>query len=324
MEENLPLDHLRPLLKKIVDGFGFLGLGGSGGLHLALVEDLVGCAGRKGVEPEGDLGELDGHPVLVHPVDDAFQEDAAHNVPVVELFRIQGPAQLLGRLEDGLADRLDPGFQRRAVRGVPRPVHRGLDLAHTLQHLVCQVVHQRDQEVSAPHGRVADLEIEDARRRVKALELFEALGLGAAGAPQLRDGGLEGSVGCLEERLESRAEDEPDEVIVGVVASAGPACERIRFEAHAAVVRYRFELEQALVDGAQVLDREVPVVDPAAAVAFLPARKGVDQGSQCGVGEAHAVEERVGLEETAVVGWHTERKQLASHSGSKNRSDCTS
>ena len=48
-----------------------------------VVEETQGCTDREGMEPERDLGQLDGHEVLVDAVNASLQDHAADNVPVV-------------------------------------------------------------------------------------------------------------------------------------------------------------------------------------------------------------------------------------------------
>ncbi|NDP41739.1 MAG: hypothetical protein GZ089_03305 [Aromatoleum sp.] len=44
------------------------------------------------MKPQGNLGELDRHGILVDAVDNTLQDHAAHDVPVVELGGVDGPA----------------------------------------------------------------------------------------------------------------------------------------------------------------------------------------------------------------------------------------
>jgi hypothetical protein len=48
-----------------------------------VVEETQWRTNREGMEPERDLGQFDGHEVLVDTVNAAFQDHATDNVPVV-------------------------------------------------------------------------------------------------------------------------------------------------------------------------------------------------------------------------------------------------
>lgn len=77
-----------------------------------MVEKGERSADSEGVEPESDLGELDRHRVLVDAVDDALQDHAPNEPPVIELRLVDTPAGRRRLGEDARADRLDARSQR--------------------------------------------------------------------------------------------------------------------------------------------------------------------------------------------------------------------
>ena len=63
-------------------------------------------------------------------------------MPVVELFRIDGPAAFFGVVYDRVADHVDPLGQRRNV-----VVDQGFRLGHGRNHPVSKMIHEVDQKV---------------------------------------------------------------------------------------------------------------------------------------------------------------------------------
>ena len=61
-----------------------------------MVDEGERSANGEGVQPQRHLGEFDRHRVLVHAIDAAFEDHAADDVSVVELFLIDGPVRRLG------------------------------------------------------------------------------------------------------------------------------------------------------------------------------------------------------------------------------------
>ena len=49
-----------------------------------VIEEAERRAGREGVQPQRDLGQLDRHRVAVHAVDASFEHDTPDEAPVVE------------------------------------------------------------------------------------------------------------------------------------------------------------------------------------------------------------------------------------------------
>ena len=144
-----------------------------------VVEKRERRADGEAVQPQRDLGQLDGERVLVHAVDAALEHHAADDGLVGELRLLQNPLRCFGPAQDVVADRRYPAHQRRFVLAVePLGVYRRvLDQAGDV---VGQIVDRRDQKVAAAHRRVEYLEIEHRLGRVQLAQLGHAFGLGAA------------------------------------------------------------------------------------------------------------------------------------------------
>lgn len=211
-----------------------------------------------------------------------------------------------------MADLLDALDEWRAVGLLFRcPGDGVLDQRDLLEHVVGQEVDQRDQEMAASHRRVADLEGEEAARRVETAELVDALLLGPAVTCQRSGRFAESGVRLVDQRADGLRENAPHQVFRRVVAARCLAGVGERPQLYLSFGEHRLELEQALVDRAEVLDREVAEIDPAAAAgAVIAAGESVEEGRKVGVGEARPLEERVaaGLEEAAVVGRQADRR----------------
>ena len=116
---------------------------------------------------------------------------------------------------------------------------------------------------------------------------------------------LEGGFAFLQQRRERALDDEIDEWLGGVEAAAVLAGVAVGADDDLAVGgANRFPLEQALVDGAKLLDGHVAVVDVATAGFAFGMAEVVDDRGKHGVGEAYLLEHGRGLlgEEAAVVG----------------------
>ncbi len=74
-----------------------------------MVEKRQRRADREGVQPQGDLCELDRHHMLVHAVDAALQNHATDNMPVVELLVVNSPTTLIRVADNGCANCCDTG-----------------------------------------------------------------------------------------------------------------------------------------------------------------------------------------------------------------------
>ena len=140
---------------------------------------------------------------------------------------------------------------------------------------------------------------------VERAEVGDAGGFGAGVALQGGGFGVEGGLAFVEQGCERALDDEVDEGLGRVEAAAVLASVAVGADFDAAVGGADgFALEQALVDGAELLDGHVAVVDVAGAGLAFGAAEVVDDGGEHGVGEAHLFEDGRGLlgEEAAVVG----------------------
>ena len=140
---------------------------------------------------------------------------------------------------------------------------------------------------------------------VERVEVGDAVGLGAGVALEGGGFGVEGGFALFQQGREGALDDEVDERLGGVEAAAVLAGVAVGADDDFAFRRADgFALEQALVDGAELLDGHVAVVDEAAAGVAPGAAEIVDDGGEHAVGEADLFEHGRGLagEEAAVVG----------------------
>ena len=152
-----------------------------------MIEKAERRADGEGVEPQRDLGQFHRHRVLVHAVDAPLEHHAAHDVPVVELGRIECPAPVLRVVHDREADPLDPLRERRQVAILDR-----LRLRHGLDDAVGEVVHKIDEEVSGSHRGIADLQFERSLGGIKPLQAAHPPIFGDLARSELRRLGGEG------------------------------------------------------------------------------------------------------------------------------------
>ena len=162
-----------------------------------MVQEAERRAHREGVQPQRDLGQLHRHRVLVHAVDAALEHHATNDVPVVKLVRVHCPAAPLGIGQNSVPDRVDSLGQRRDVVA-PRLRRVHLGLGDGADHLVGHQVHEADQEVPGPHGRVADLQVEECGRRIECPDLQEPVMFRQAAVGQLVDPASEGLLAGLD------------------------------------------------------------------------------------------------------------------------------
>ncbi len=136
-----------------------------------VVEEGQRRAGREGVQPQRELGQLDRHRVLVGAVDDPLQDHPPHNVPVIELGLVDGPLSGARVLQDSGANLAHPDQDGRLVvpLGLQSIDERGRFCAR-LQHFVREVVDEGNEEVPAAHRRIADFQAQQRGREVVALE----------------------------------------------------------------------------------------------------------------------------------------------------------
>ena len=124
----------------------------------------------------------------------------------------------------------------------------------------------------------------------------EQLGLAQRLRPAvaLEGGGLllEGLQTLLGQRLQRALDDEVHQLLGRVEAAAVLACIRVGADLDAVAAPHRLALEEALVDGAELLHGHVAVVDEVAlALQILGVAEVVDQGSHLGVGEADRLQQ---------------------------------
>src|SRR5205085_10519213 len=128
-------------------------------LHVVVEEGERGTE-REAVEPEADFGEFDGHGVEVDAVDAAFEDTALEQVEVGELAHV-----------DAYALALHFGLDVTACLGQLVDDRVPLEGSQKTGHLVGDVFHGFDQEVTAAHGGVEHLEVEKSLVELLA-ELF--------------------------------------------------------------------------------------------------------------------------------------------------------
>ena len=269
--------------------------------RIAQFEVVVQKAQRRthgeGVQPQRGLGQLHRHRVLVDAEDGFLQDHAAHDVAVVELGIGDGPAMGGGRRADAAADVGDAGDHRAfpgpaTLHQVRRPglaIDQLAGVAGGLQHPVGQVIDQGHQKMPTAHGRVTDREFEDLGGRVEGVALA-SLGMAVELVPQrlgecaaflpARDGVVKALDALGRQQAHRLTQDQPHQVVVGVIAARDLACKAGRAGDHAVDLgpvggdgqgtlgglhlMHQAVFEQALIDAAQVRDRQVAVVDPAA------------------------------------------------------------
>ena len=269
-----------------------------------VVEEGEGRADGEAVQPEGDLGELDGEGVLVDAVDAAFEDHAADDGLVGELCFVNDPIGSVRPGENVGADGGDAVEQGRGV-GVLEPGRGGGRVFDEVGDGVGEEVDGGDEEVAAAHGGVEHFEVERGCGGVERAEVGDAVGLGACVAPEGGGFGVEGGFAFLQQGREGALDDEVDERLGGVEAAAVLAGVAVGADDDFACGGADgFAFEQAFVDGAELLDGHVAVVDEAAAGVAPGAAEVVDDWGEHVVGEADLFEHGRGLlgEEAAVVG----------------------
>ena len=155
------------------------------------------------------------------------------------------------------------------------------------------------------HGRVADLERQQAFGRVACAQFGDSL---RGVAPVLRQrlgAGAERLHGRGGERPQRLLEDQADQVVRRVVAAGPLAREDVGADDDAFAFRRQRALQQAFVDGAQLADAEIAVVDVFAASVRRPFEgKRVDDVGHDRIAQPDAAEQRRAgaVEQAAVVG----------------------
>ena len=123
------------------------------------------------VQPQRDLGQLDGQGVLIDSVDAALEHHAADDGLVGELGLVHAPSLLLWPVEGFLCESL-PHVSPAVKHSRRRATHwHSRNVLDQFGDVVGQEVHGGDQKMAASHGRVQDLQIQDRLGRVE-LEQF--------------------------------------------------------------------------------------------------------------------------------------------------------
>ena len=158
--------------------------------------------------------------------------------------------------------------------------------------------------MAAAHGGVEYLEVEDGLGRVELCQVGQALVLRTPVAFQICGPGQEGGAALVHEGAEGLLDDEVDELLGGVEAAAVLAGVGVEAHFDSAVLQHRLALQEALVDGAELLDGHVAVVDEAAPLGRFGVAEVVEQVGDRRVGEAHPLQDGGGFarKEPAVVG----------------------
>ena len=149
------------------------------------------------------------------------------------------------------------------------------DRRHVLDqvgYVVREEVDGCDEEVTAAHCRVEDLQIEDSLRRIQLEQLGSSFGLGPAVALELPRLLLESLQALLRQRLEGVIDDQIDKLLgrikaAAVLAGVGIGPDDVILPSSPSD---RLPLQEPLVDRAELLDGHVAVVDEAAAGSRVP------------------------------------------------------
>ena len=199
-------------------------------------------------------------------------------------FAKRGRASRMSSTEGG-----DAFEQRRAVE-VLEPGRGGGRVFDEFGDGVGEVVDGGDEKVAAAHGGVEYFEIEGGLGGVQTAQFGAAVSFIAAVALERVGLGLEGGAAFSQQRVEGALDDEVNERLGRVEAAAVLAGVAVRADDNVAgSVAGGFALEQALVNGAKLLDGHVAVVDEAAAGAALGVAEVVDNWGEDGVGQADAL-----------------------------------
>ena len=103
-----------------------------------MVQEAQGGADGEAVQPQGQLGELHRHRVLIDAIDAALEHHAAQDLAVVQLCEVDVPAPGLGVVADGLADGRHFLGQGRAI------ARHFVRLGQGGDHMVAQQIDQID------------------------------------------------------------------------------------------------------------------------------------------------------------------------------------
>ena len=160
--------------------------------------------------------------------------------------------------------------------------------------------------MAAAHGGVQHLEIEGRPGRGPGGRARRGARLWGGGRSLRFAGpGLEGVQALLDQRLEGLIDDEVHQILRGVEATAVLAGVGVGADADLAVgAAHRLLFQQAFVDGAELLDGHVAVVDVAGLTVGLGVAEAVDHVGHDVVGQADLVQQGSGVvgKQAAVVG----------------------
>ena len=230
---------------------------------------------------------------------------------VVELRGINGPAVRPRRGQNALADVGDAAREGRHVGvGGVRPMHPRGAVGHALQDLIGQVVHQTDQEMTAAHRRIADFQLQDGGGGIVVLQFAQPLRLGRTQPAQRLHLSLKSLRALVEQGADRLPDEQLNQIVVGVITAAALAGENGGADPDlASAVADHPVFQQALVDRAQLLHRQIAVIDPAALLPHRTARQAVNQLGHHRIGQGQTFQQGMGavVEQAAVVGRHAER-----------------
>ena len=139
----------------------------------------------KGVQPQRGFGQLHRHGVFIDAEDGFLQNHAAHDVAVIELRIRHGPAVVFGGGFNAAANMRHARQHRALPRTAAFDQVRGPRLfadkmgggGNGLQHPVSQIINQRHQKMAAPHGRVANFELENLAGGVFGVQCVPVAGV---------------------------------------------------------------------------------------------------------------------------------------------------
>ena len=133
-------------------------------------------ADGEAVQPERQFRQFHGHRVQVDAIDRAFQHNAAHEVPVVQLVLPHWPA-VLSRLLLNLPPQCgDPLGQWRPVwLLVVRPGYQCGSFGNRVQNLPGEVIDQRYQKMTRSHRGVANPQFDERDCRVHRRQFPQSL-----------------------------------------------------------------------------------------------------------------------------------------------------
>ena len=209
----------------------------------------------------------------------------------------------------------------RSVTGEAYPGRPRFRFGHGGDDAVGEVVDEAHQEVPRAHRRVADAKGEDGLGRVQLRQRMRTLCLAEAAGRRLVGPLGEAIEPGLHQRLYRLTQHEADELGRREVAAGRPAHERIRADDDIVAVPRQLAFEESLVDRAELLHAEVPVVDVPAAGGGPLERQRVDDVGYDAVAQPDRAEQRgpPPVEQPAVVGRQADRRIALVDNPAQNR-----